>query len=110
MSRSGSIEPSTWVMSAVLEAAQDVDDGIDLADVGEELVAEALAFRGAAHQAGDIDEFQAGGDGLDRLADLGQYMKARVGHADAADVRFDGAERVVRRLGRGGGGQRVEQG
>ena len=40
----------------ILEAAQHVGDGVALADVGEELVAEALALAGAAHQAGDIDE------------------------------------------------------
>ena len=42
----------------ILEAAQHVDDGVDLADIAEELVAQPLALRRAAHQAGDIDEFQ----------------------------------------------------
>ena len=32
----------------VLEAAEDVDDGVDLADVAEELVAEPLAIWSAA--------------------------------------------------------------
>jgi hypothetical protein len=45
---------------AVLEAAHDMGDRVALADVGEELVAEALALRGAAHQAGDVDEGQSG--------------------------------------------------
>ncbi len=40
----------------VLEAAEHIGDGIDLADMGEELVAEPFALRGAAHQPGDIDE------------------------------------------------------
>ena len=44
----------------VLEAAHHMHDGVDLADGGEELVAEPLAFRGAAHQAGDIDEGRCG--------------------------------------------------
>src|ERR1043166_6269187 len=34
----------------VLEAADDLDDGVGLADVGEELVAESLAFGRAAHE------------------------------------------------------------
>ena len=42
----------------VLEAAHHMRDGVDLADVGEELVAEALALGGAAHQPGDVDEGQ----------------------------------------------------
>ncbi len=42
----------------ILEAAHHVGDGVDLADIGEELVAEPLAFGSAAHQAGDVDEGQ----------------------------------------------------
>ena len=41
---------------AVLEAAHHVGDGVGLADVGEELVAEALALRGARDEARDVDE------------------------------------------------------
>jgi hypothetical protein len=93
----------------VLETAQHVDDRVDLADVGEELVAQALPLRRATHQAGDVDEFQRGGDDFDRLADLGEHIQPRIGHADAADVRLDRAERVVRRLRRGGRGQRIEK-
>ena len=95
---------------AVLETAQDVDDGVGFADIGEELVAQALAAAGAAHQAGDVDEFQAGGHGFLRFADGRQHAQARVGHGDAADVGLDGAEGVVGGLGRGGGGERVEEG
>src|SRR5690606_26869184 len=39
----------------VLEAADDVRDRVDLADVGQELIAEALALRGATDEAGDVD-------------------------------------------------------
>ena len=49
---------------AALEAAQHVDDRVDLADVGEELVAEPFALGGAAHQAGDVDELELGRDDL----------------------------------------------
>ena len=40
----------------VVEAAHDVDDRVGLADVGEELVAEAFALRRAGDEAGDVDE------------------------------------------------------
>jgi hypothetical protein len=33
-----------------------MDDGVHFADIGEELIAEPFALRGAAHQTGDIDE------------------------------------------------------
>ena len=48
----------------ILEAAQHMGDGVDLADVPEELVAQALALGGALHQAGDIDELELGMDDL----------------------------------------------
>ncbi len=46
----------------VLEAAHHVGDGIGLADVGEELVAQTFTLGGARHQAGDVDEFHGGRD------------------------------------------------
>ncbi len=92
----------------VVEAAHHVDDGIGLADVGQELVAEAFTLAGAGHQTGDVDEFDDGRLNPLRLDDLRQFVEARIGHFDDADVRFDGAERVVRRFD-AGLGQRVEQ-
>ncbi len=44
----------------VVEAAHDVDDGVGLADVGQELVAQAFALGGAGDQAGDVDELDDG--------------------------------------------------
>ena len=93
----------------ILEAAQHMDDGVDLADVGEELVAQAFALRGAAHQAGDVDEGDAGRDDLLRLGDRRDLLQARIGHRHLAGVRFDGAERIVGGLRRRRPGQRVEK-
>ena len=45
----------------------------------EELIAEAFALRGAAHEPGDVDEGEPGRDGLGRLGDLGQRVEARIG-------------------------------
>ena len=94
---------------AILEAAHHMGDGIDLADVGEELVAEALALRSAAHEAGDVDEGQARRNDLLRAGDLRQHVKARIGHAHVADIGLDGAERIVRRLRRRRLRQRIEE-
>ena len=46
----------------VFEAADDLDDGIDFADVTQEFVAEAFTLRGAFDQSGDIDEFDGSGN------------------------------------------------
>ena len=93
----------------VLEAAHDMGDGVAFADIGEELVAEALTLRGAAHQPGDIDEGEPRRDDLLRAGDLRQHVEARVGDCDIADVRFDRAEWIVRRLRGRRLRQRVEE-
>ena len=93
----------------ILEAAQYVHDGVDLADIGEELVAEAFALRCAAHQPRDIDEGNACGDDLLGLGDARNILEARVRHGDFAGIRLDGAERIVRGLCRGGLCQGVEK-
>ena len=93
----------------VCEAADDVEDGVSLADVREELVAEAFALGGAFDDAGDVHELHGGGDdgvGLDHGDDA---IHAGVRDLDDADVGIDGAEGVV-----GGlsfcGGECVEDG
>ena len=93
----------------VAEDAGDLADRGGLADVREELVAQALALRGAADDAGDVDELDRRGQQLLRAEDLRELRQPVVGHADDADVGLDRRERVVRRehvvLG-----QRVEEG
>ncbi len=89
----------------VVEAADDVADGVGGADVAEELVAEAFAFAGAFDEAGDVDKLHGGGDeglGLDEGGDFGETL---IGHGNDAGVGVDGAEGVVGglRLGRGEG-------
>ena len=68
-----------------------------LADVGEELVAQPLPLRGAADDAGDVDELDGRGQHLGRAEDLGELRQPGVGDADDADVGLDRRERVVRR-------------
>ena len=93
----------------IVEAAHHMRDRVDLADVAEELVAEPLAFRSALYEARDVHEGEPGRDDLGRLAELRQHVEPRVGHRDLADIRLDGAERIVRRLRGRGLGQRIEE-
>ena len=73
LSLTGSTLPSTWVTLGsslvphrvhtaihmgdigVIEAAEHMQDSVGLADIGQELVAEALTLAGALDKAGDID-------------------------------------------------------
>ena len=56
--------PDTVSQVLVLEAAHDVQDRVHLAEVTEELVAQALALAGAGDQPRDVDEANRRGDGL----------------------------------------------
>ena len=94
----------------ILEAAEHIGDGVDLADHGEELIAEAFALGGAAHEAGDVDEGEPRRDDLGGLGDLGERIEARIGHRHLADIRLDGAEGIIGGRGGRGLGQRVEEG
>src|SRR3569832_1920276 len=93
----------------ILEAAHDVHDGVDLADGGEELVAEAFALGRALHQAGNVDEGDARRDDLLGLGQAAQLLQPLIGHGDLSDIWLDRAKRIVRRLRRSGLRQCVEE-
>ena len=93
----------------VLEAADDLDDGVDFADVGEEFVAEPLPGAGALDEAGDVDELEDGGDNFLRLGDGAEFFQALIGDGDDAVVGVDGAEGIVGRLRLAGARDRVEE-
>ena len=93
----------------VLKAAHHVDGGVGLADVLQELVAQAFPGAGTCHQTGNVDKLHNGGDDALWRDDVGQLLQARVWHFDDADVGLDGAKRVVF-SGDAGLGQGVEQG
>ncbi|OIQ67242.1 hypothetical protein GALL_511810 [mine drainage metagenome] len=93
----------------ILKAAHHMGNRINLADGGEKLVAEALALRGAAHEARDIDEGQPCRNDLRGFGSCRQLVEPRIRYRYLADVRLDGAERIVRRLRRRSLGQRIEQ-
>ncbi len=68
------------------EAADNVQDRIDLADMGEELVAEPFAGRGAADDAGDIDDPHGRGDNFLRRLIFIDLRQPLIGHGYDADV------------------------
>jgi hypothetical protein len=94
------VDVALGVRHALVAVGPDhMDDRIRLADVGQELVAEPFAPRGAANEAGDVVE----GDGLryDRRGGdgLGHALEPLVGHGYDGHVGLHGRERIVR--GRG---------
>ena len=98
---SGSMLPSTWMMFVVVKAAHHMDDGVHLADIGEELVAQALAlgWRRCTRPAMSTNSMVAGVY-LFRLVHLRELVQPLVRHRHHADIRLDGAEGVVGALAR----------
>ena len=93
----------------VLEAPHDVEDGVALADVREELVAETLALRGALHETRDVGELHGRPDYLLWIDDFREFFETGIGHFDYGRVRLDGAERIILRRRLLTLRQRVEQ-
>ena len=83
----------------VFEAAHHVDDGVHLADVGKEFVAQALAFAGPLDQAGNVHEFDDRRRGFGGVVHPRQLVQPYVRHRNHADIGVDGAEGIVGALG-----------
>jgi hypothetical protein len=94
----------------ILEAAQHLKHGIDLADRTQELVAEALALGGAAHQTRNVLDLELGGHGLRGLGQPAQRVEPWIGYRHAAHIGLDRAKGIVRRRRGLAVGHRVEEG
>ena len=79
----------------IAEEAHHLGDGIGLADVREELVAQSLPLARPGHEARDVHELHRGGHDLRRMIDLGQGLQTVIGHGHDAHIGLDGGERVV---------------
>ncbi len=88
--------------------ADDVDEGVGLADVGEEAVAETLALVGAGDEAGDVVEVDGVVDELGGAEGGGNPLETGVEDGHDGDVGLDRGEGVVGGLG-AGFGERVEE-
>ena len=97
-----------WVARArhvgIAKGSQDEHDGVDLANAGQELVAQALTLGCPLDQAANVGELHAGWDDLLRGTHLGQTVKTNVGDLGHADIRVSGGECV-----RGGQGAASSQ-
>ena len=93
----------------IVEAPHYVDNGVRHADVGEELVSQALALAGALHQTRDVHELDDGGGGFLGIIHFAELVQPGVRHGHHAHIGIDGAEGVIGAL-RAGVGNSVEQG
>ena len=85
----------------IVETSEYMYDGIGITDIAQEFVAQSFAFRGAFHQAGDVDYFYCSRDDPSWVVYFCQCDEAFVGDCDDTDVRFDGAKWKISCLGAG---------
>ena len=62
----------------ILKATNHVNNGVDLTDVGQELVPKAFSLAGSFHQAGDIHKFHPCGDGFGAFAQIRELLQPRI--------------------------------
>ena len=94
----------------VFEAANDLNDGVDFADMGEKFIAQPFPLARALDQTGDVDKFDHRRNddiGLDHLL---QRLEPGIGHGDHADVGIDGAKGIIGRLRFAGARDGIKQG
>lgn len=85
----------------IVEAAEHMNDGICLANVGQKLIAQALALACALHQAGNVHNLDGGGHDALRVNEFGKFIEAFVRNGDYAHIGFDCTEWEVCRLSLG---------
>ena len=85
----------------VVKAAQYVEDGVRLAYVGKELVAQSFPLAGSLDQSGDVDNLDGGRHDASRVDQLGELVQSFIGDGDDTDVGFNGAEGEIGRFGTG---------
>ncbi len=83
----------------IVEAAQNMKNGVCLSDICQELVPQTLSFACSFHQTRDIYYFHGCRNGALRMTHFGKDIKSLVRHVRRARLRIYGAEREVGALG-----------
>lgn len=94
----------------VVEATDDLEDGIDGTDVRQEGVTETGTGGGTTGQTGDIIDRQVGGDARLGLVVLTEPVEAVIGDDDTSLFGVDGGIGEVGRVTQGGLGNSLEEG
>src|SRR5690606_13692719 len=83
----------------VRKATHDVDDGVDLPDVREKLIAEALPFGCPRDEPGNVDELDRRRHDPGRVRELAEPFQSGIRHRNHPDVGFDRTEWIIRGFG-----------
>lgn len=93
----------------VIEEEKKMKDGIELEDIGEEMVKEKLEFRWEEKEEGNIEEVDKGRDDLIREGNKRNLVMERIWKGKLEGVRINGEERIIWGMWGGSIGKRVEK-
>ena len=79
----------------IFKVTNNLADSVSVADVCQELIAQALALVCALDQASDIHKLNGCRHDATRIDNLGQLLEPCVGYVNDAYVRVDGSKRIV---------------
>ena len=79
----------------IFKATDNVDNRINLTDMGEELVAETFALGSALYKTCDINEFNDSGGELLGLMEISQPVQPLIRHGNHTHIGVNGAESII---------------
>ena len=79
----------------VFEVTNNLADSVGVADVCQELIAQALTLVCTLDQASDVHKLNSCRHNTARINNLCQLLKPCVGYVNDAHVRVDGSKRVI---------------
>ncbi|MPN63921.1 hypothetical protein SDC9_211688 [bioreactor metagenome] len=79
----------------IFKSPDDMDNGFDFTDMGQELVAQTFAFGSTFYQTGNIIELNRCFNFLFGMIHLGQAVQPLVRHRDDTDIGLNGAEGII---------------
>ncbi len=92
-----------------LKAADNLNDGINFADVAKELVAEPLSLACPLHETCDVNEFNGGRNDFLRFRKRSKLSQALVGDVNDAKIGLNRTEGKVCHVSFAGTGHRIEE-
>ena len=91
------------------KTAHDLNDGIHLPDVTQKLVSKPFALARTGHKPCDIHKLNRRWQDFFGLREISKFLQALIGHVHDSDIRLDGAEWEVGRLGLARAGDGIEE-
>ncbi|MNH16147.1 hypothetical protein D3C79_757770 [compost metagenome] len=82
---------------AAMKSAHNMDNGVAVTNIGEELIAKPFALAGTGDETSDIDESDSGWEDLCRAVKVGERLQATVWHGHDTRIWLDRCKRVISR-------------